>query len=103
MKFTKTHERQLREYIEAMDEHGIVTMDQWTSGNGRFSTVKALPPFVQVCENREYKPAAMPTHGTPEHEAYNFFKANPKRRKCLVLDKEAFYSFIFENVHLAEF
>lgn len=103
MKFTKTHEKQIREFMEQMDKDGVCSLDQWTSGSGRFTTNRALPPFVQRFENKEYAPTELPKHGTTERQAYYFFANNPRRKACLVLDREALMRFLFDAAHGEEF
>lgn len=102
MKFTKTHEKQLREYMAVMDPDGCVPVTEWTSGSGRHTSKRALPPFVAEYERREYKLTALPKHGTPERTAYRWLKANPRRKKVLVLDLVALTSFLMENARGAE-
>ncbi len=97
MKFNKRHQKQLNEFIEKMDKDGCLTVNEWTSGSGRFTSNKVLPPFVTRFERKEYKPTELPKKGTPERTAYWFFKENPKRKAVLVLDKEAMMNFFFEN------
>lgn len=99
MKFTKTSEKQLREYFSKMDASGCVVASDWTSGSGRFAKPKALPPFVQRFERKEYAKTALPKHGTPERAAFEFFGKNPRRKAVLVLDKEAALAFFFEAAH----
>lgn len=99
MKFTKTSEKQLREYFSKMDASGCVVASDWTSGSGRFTKPKALPPFVQRFERKEYAKTALPKHGAPERVAFEFFGKNPRRKTVLVLDKEAALAFFFEAAH----
>lgn len=96
MKFTRTHERQLREYCALMDSDGCVPVTEWTSGKGRYTTCKALPPYVERYERRKYPDTARPHHGTPERAAYEYLLANPRRRAVLVLDREGLASDLFE-------
>lgn len=96
-KFTLTNEKQVREFMEKMDDFGVVTVDQWTSGSGRYTSNKAIPPFVSRCERKEYCQCDRPSHGTVERTAYEWFERNPRRKACLVLDKEALFDFLFCN------
>ena len=103
MKFTKHHEKALCEFMDKMDSNGICTVDQWATGRGRFTKPRALPPFVQRFERKVYAIDSYPHHGTPERKAFEFFRANPRRRSCLVLNKSALAEFVFENIHCKEF
>ena len=103
MKFTKTSEKQLREYLSKMDGNGCVVASDWTTGTHAYTKPKALPPFVQRYERKEYAKTAQPKHGTPERAAFEFFNANPRRKVVLVLDKEAALAFFFEAAHCEEF
>lgn len=103
MKFTKTHEKQIREFIEKMDARGCVPVTEWVSGSGRFTKPKALPPFVERFEREEYAKTVLPKHDTPERTAYEFFRANPRRKAVLVMDREAAMRFLFDAAHGNEF
>lgn len=103
MKFTKTQEKQLREYLAKMDEKGCVVASEWTIGSGRFTKPKTLPPFVQRFERKAYPDSAKPKHGTPERVAFDFFNKNPRRKVVLVLDIETALSFFFEAAHCVEY
>lgn len=96
MKFTKTHEKQMREYMAVMDPKGRVPVTEWVSGKGRHTKPKTLPPFVERFERKEYE-GNLPKHGTPERTAYEFFRANPRRKAVLVMDKEAAMAFLFDS------
>lgn len=95
MKFAKRHESQLREYIAKADKNGCLPVDEWTTGSGKYSRTRALPPFVARFERKEYLVYSRPRKGTPERTAYNYFIANPRRKVVLVLDKIALYDFLF--------
>lgn len=99
MKFTKTSEKQLCEYLSKMDASGCVVASDWTSGSGRFTKPKALPPFVQRFERKGYAKTALPKHNTPERTAYEFFRSNPGRMAVLVMDTEAAMRFLFDAAH----
>lgn len=103
MKFTKTHEKQMREFFGKMDAKGCVPVTEWVSGSGRFTKPKALPPFVERFECEEYAETALPKHDTPERTAYEFFRANPRRKAVLVMDREAAMAFLFDSAHGNEF
>lgn len=104
-KFTKTHEKQMREFIAVMDWSGCALASDWTSGSGRFTKPKALPPFVTKHERKEYPKTALPKHGTPERTAYQFFHLpeNAKRKVVLVMDCAEAMDFLFEAAHGMEF
>lgn len=102
MKFTKTNEKQMREFFGKMDAKGCVPVTEWVSGSGRFTKPKALPPFVERFERKEYK-GNLPQHDTPERTAYEFFRANPRRKAVLVMDTEAAMRFLFDAAHGNEF
>lgn len=102
-KFTRREEKQLREFMEKMDKYGVLAVDEWTSGSGRFTSSRALPPFVERFERKKYPPHDLPKHGTTERTAYRFFEDNPRRKCCLVLDKAAMYDFLFDCAHLKEY
>lgn len=103
MRFTKTHERQLREFMTIMDGGGCVPVTEWTTGKGRYTSRRALPPFVRRFARVEYPETARPSHGTPERFAYGFFLKNPRKKAVLVLDREALAAFLFDNAHGNEF
>ena len=103
MKFTKTHEKQMRDFFSKMDAKGCVPVTEWVSGSGRFTKPKALPPFVERFERKEYADTAKPQHGTPERAAYEFFRANTRRKAVLVMDTETAMSFLFDAAHGKEF
>lgn len=99
MKFTRRHANVLDQYIEKMDARGCVTVDQWTSGSGRYTSNRTLPPFVYRFERQEYPRTALPRHGTCERTAYEFFRRpeNARRRAVLVLDIEDMRRFLYGN------
>lgn len=103
MKFTKTSEKQLREYFSKMDASGCVVASGWTSGSGRFTKPKALPPFVQRFERKKGALATLPKRGTPARVAFEFFQQNPRRSVVLVLDVAAACSFFFNAAHGKEY
>lgn len=84
-----------------MDAKGCVPVTEWVSGSGRFTKPKALP--VERFEREEYAETAPPKHDTPERTAYEFFRANPRRKAVLVMDKEAAVAFPFDSAHGNEF
>lgn len=96
MKFTKTQEKHLREYMAEMNEDGCLPVTCWTSGSGWRTSNRALPPFVKRYERKEYPESRMPAHGTPERTAYEYLKINPRKKAVLVLDREAMFDFLFE-------
>lgn len=102
MKFTKTNEKQMREFFSKMDAKGCVPVTEWVSGSGRFTKPKALPPFVERFEREECE-ANLPQHDTPERTAYEFFRSNPRRKAVLVMDSEAAMRFLFDSAHGNEF
>lgn len=102
MKFTKRHESQIREYLKKAGSTGVLPVDEWTSGSGRFTRNRALPPFTQRFERKEY-PNARPPHGAPERKAFEFFRQHPKRKVCLVMDVEALGAFLFASARGKEF
>lgn len=103
MKFTKKHENRIREYLEKADENGCLPICDWSTGKGKYSRTRALPPFVGRFERKEYPACSRPRKGTPERTAYNYFIANPRRKVVLVLDKAALYDFLFNAAKLVEF
>ena len=103
MKFTKTQEKQLREYLFKMDKNGCVVATGWTTGERSYTKPKTLPPFVQRFERKEYPNTAKPKHGTPERVAFEFFNQNPRRKVVLVLDIETALSFFFEAAYCVEY
>ena len=98
MKFTKTSEKQLCEYLSKMDANGCVVASDWTSGSGRFTKPKTLPQFVKRYARVSFK-GNPPQHNTPERTAYEFFRANPGRMAVLVMDTEAAMRFLFDAAH----
>ena len=102
MKFTKTHEKQMREFLGKMDANGCIPVTDWVSGSGRFTKPKTLPPFVERFERKEY-PGGYPKHGTTERTAFEFFRANHRRKAVLVMDTEAAMAFLFDSAHGKEF
>lgn len=105
MKFSKTNEKQLREFMALADENGCVPVTEWVSGKGRFTSPHALPPFVERFEKKQYDQTALPKKGSTERIAYGFFnqKENSRKKFVLVLDKEALFNFLFENALGKEF
>lgn len=101
MKFTKNHEKQLREFMKLMDNYGCVPVTEWTSGSGRYTKPRALPPFVKRYERENISPH-VPKHGTQDFGAYLFFRSNPRRKSVLVLDIDAYYAFLFDSANCKE-
>lgn len=95
MKFTKMHENHLREYIAKMDGNWCLPVTEWTSGTGRHTTNRALPPFVRRFERKEYAKTNLPKHGTPDRTAYDYLAANTRKKAVLVLDRDAMFDFLF--------
>lgn len=96
MKFTKTRERQLREFMDAMDGNWCLPVTEWTGGTGRYTKSRALPPFVQRFGRKECAKADLPKHGTTERTAYDYLAANTRKKAVLVLDRDAMLDFLFE-------
>lgn len=103
MKFTKTQEKQIREFIEKMDKNCCVLSSDWTSGSGRFTKSRVSPPFVYRFERKFYPDNAKPQHNTLERTAYEFFRENSSRKVVLVLDLGALMNFLFDCAHGKEF
>ena len=103
MKFTKTHEKQIRDFIEIADVNGCVALSDWVSGKGKYATTRALPPFVMRFERKEYPACERPQWGTPARTAYNYLNENKRRKGVLVMDKAALADFLFSAAHLVEF
>lgn len=102
MKFTKTNEKQLREFMNLMDTDGCVPVTEWTSGSGRHTTARALPPFVKRYERTDLERMKVSKHGTPDRSAYVYFKAYPRRKAVLVLDMDAMFNFLFDSANCKE-
>lgn len=102
MKFTKSHEKALREYMSKMDRDGCLPVTDWVSGSGRYTTTRALPPFVKRFERQEYQRTSLPKHGTMERTAYRFFNENKRRRAVLVLDVDALFESLFGSANCKE-
>lgn len=101
MKFTKTLEKQLRDFMNLMDRYGCVPVTEWTSGSGRYTKQRALPPFVKRYE-REHMTSHVPKHGTPDFAAHVFFRNNPRRKSVLVLDIDTCFAFLFDAANCKE-
>lgn len=101
MKFTKTQEKQLREFMKLMDHDGCVPVTEWTSGSGRYTKPRALPPFVKRYE-REHISPNVPKYGTQDFAAYVFFRSYPRRKSVLVLDFDAYVAFLFDSANCKE-
>ena len=93
MKFTKSHEKALKEFMSKMDDSGCVVCEDWVSGKGRFTSPRVLPPFVTKEEKGQ----------TTNKTANFFFKKNTRRKYVLVLDKEAMFDFLFNSAKGNEF
>ena len=108
-KFNKRHAKQLTEFMSKMDSDGCVTVDQWTSGSGRYTTNKALPPFVTRFEKASFQmhlaSNQWPQRGTAERTAFDFFRRNEnhKRKAVLVLDLNAWHTFMMDGLQGKEF
>ena len=102
MKFTKRSAEAVREYL-GKAEDGVLPLGDWTSGSGRFTSNRALPPFTERYERKEYPETSKPGHGTPERKAMGFFERNPRRKAVLVMDTAALAEFLFENAKGKEF
>lgn len=102
MKFTKRNAEAVREYL-GKAEDGVLPLGDWTSGSGRFTSNRALPPFTERYERVEYPATGKPEHGTPERKAMEFFERNPRRKAVLVMDTAALAEFLFENAKGKEF
>ena len=107
-KFTKRHAKQVTEFMSKMDSDGCVTVDQWTSGSGRYTTNKALPPFVARYSKSDFKlhdRTSWPQHGTAARAACDFFRKteNAKRKAVLVLDINAWHEFVMDGLQGKEF
>lgn len=102
MKFTKRSAEAVREYL-GKAEDGVLPQGDWTSGSGRFTSNRALPPFTERYERVEYTATGKPEHGTPERKAMEFFERNPRRKAVLVMDTAALAEFLFENAKGKEF
>lgn len=96
MKFTKTQEKHLREFMAEMNADGCLPVTCWTSGSGWRTTNRALPPFVKRYERKRYAKGQLPEQGTPERAAHDYLAENPRRKAVLVLDREAMFDFLFE-------
>ncbi len=45
----------LREFSEKADKYGALPVDEWTSGKGRFTKPRALPPFCKRFEREAFE------------------------------------------------
>lgn len=105
-KINKTQVENLKTFINSSKEDGFVLKaSDWTTGRGRYTTTKALPPFVKEFRREDFdyktaeskyssKPTVYPTnklgggleYGTPERKAGDYFIKNSRVQRVLVLD-----------------
>lgn len=93
MKFTKTHERQIREFM-AMAKDDCVSVSKWVSGSGRFTTPKATPPFV-----KRYKNGDLTDNKEINSKIKSYFMQHPKRKAVLIIDSKALADFLFKSAN----
>lgn len=103
MKFTETDEKQMRESFGKMDAMGCVPVTERVGGSGRLTEPEAPPPSVERLEREEHAKTALPKHDTPERTAYEFFRADPRRKAVPAMDREAATAFPFDSAHGNEF
>lgn len=87
MKFNRRNKSQLAEFIDMMDERGCVSVSEWVSGSGRFSSPKVLPPFVSRVEKGE------PCNDAIAKAARHYFTIHPRRKAVLVLHRDELFEF----------
>lgn len=86
MGFNKVQQRQIREFRELIDCNGCVSVSEWVSGSGRFSSKKALPPFVDRIEKEGIDGIALKEMNDVQKKATVYFIEHPKRKAVLVMD-----------------
>lgn len=104
-KINRSQLKALREFSEKADKYGALPVDEWTSGKGRFTKPRALPPFCKRFEREAFDLAnacAAPKHSTPARSAYEFFRANARRKAVYVLDRAAFEAWAWDSLAGAE-
>lgn len=104
-KINRAQLRALREFRERADAAGRVALGDWTSGRGRFTKPRAMPPFVRRVERdafRRWDDTDAPRHGTPERAAWDFLREQPRRRAVYVLDRAAFETWAWDALAGAE-
>lgn len=103
-KITKTNLNNLKEFLRASNfGKNCVKVSDWTTGSGRYIKTKTLPIFTKQFNRSDFKyvtneygftyPTALNGQGlsydTIERQAGDFFAANPRVQKCIVLDQNA--------------
>ena len=111
-KITKTQLNNLKNFIDASrGDNYVLKASDWTTGSGRYTKTKSLPPFVKEFKRSDfdYKTAEQTVYGgttvyptakngqglrfgTIERAAGNFFIANQRVQKVFVLDFDAMIS-----------
>lgn len=97
MKFTKTNERQIREFV-SMSENDCVSVSEWVSGTGRFSSPKAIPPFV-----KRYNKGDVTDSKSINKKIKRYFSEHPRRKSVLVIDRESLADFLFASANGKEY
>ena len=111
-KITKTQLNNLKDFIGASrGDNYVLKASDWTTGGGRYTKTKNLPPFVKEFKRSDfdYKTAEQAVHGgitvyptakngqglsygTIERVAGEFFIKNAKVQRVLVLNFDAMIS-----------
>lgn len=111
-KITKTQLSNLKDFIGASrGDNYVLKASDWTTGSGRYTKTKSLPPFVKEFKRSDfdYKTAEQTVYGgttvyptakngqglrfgTIERAAGNFFIENKRVQKVFVLDLDAMIS-----------
>lgn len=104
MKITKAHTKALREFISVADYGAraqlfIVTVDNWTSGRGRFTSPRVLPPGVRKIELATLQQQRQQQKLTGEEFDYlNYFAScNPRRKYILILPLSEYEKVIYSH------
>lgn len=111
-KITKTQLNNLKDFINtSRDDNYVLKASDWTTGSGRYTKSRSLPPFVKEFKRSDFRfktvqqtvfggTTTYPTaadgqglrFGTIEREAGEFFIKNARVQRVLVLDFDAMIS-----------
>lgn len=94
-KLTASDITRINEFVSIADPNGIMYLSGWTTGKGRYTQARQLPPFCcridRVYLESYLRGKRRDRRKFTDHDraVRDWFDANPRCKACLVIDLEA--------------
>lgn len=93
-KFTRRELHSLQDFLDTCDGGVCCSLDDWSTGHGRYKRTRTLPPFVYKVSMNDMHQTLSPTAC---RSARNWLYEHERRIWCLCLDTTELLNFIGEH------